>query len=609
MSQGGNAAFVVVQAPLEIPGDVVSLRSPSSSSSSSVQRWKPPPVINKACLHGCSTAAVALVFGLMQSRGRKQRRVTSTCATTTSTTTASSKARTSLTRSTRESTHYDLVSEVTLVNVWPHPSVEDLEIAKVGDPDFVGAMLQLVVEAGRWKPGDKGMLLKVGSEIPRKVASFSGSFKELFGLALASKGGALEGPVILAGAASQGLLLPFPEQEESNRTSFIDQLRHIVKPIEWLQARIVFEIAFRGDGFRGSCGSEQSVEFALRSALLQVGVVPAYQKPAFLRLSRTDAGVHARSFRISAPLIRLKAADIQQDGSCPGLTNVLNRRLPPTLRILQVTRVAFNADLAGACTAREYRYYLPRSLFFTAAGEVDFGFEERFAARLKSCEGQRCFFNFTRPEVYAALEERMKMMSDTDRWFQDFKGFKRSRREKGFPINTRVAEQASLKTIPEVAVNMTTRKLCSCELLPAVSIARSESFGANNTSEEFLCVRLVGEGFLSSMVRMLVGVCCAAARDVLPMEEFEAALQAEEVVDVAEFLAPAQGLILHDQHLDQEKLPWFPVDRCAGAADAFQSDHIFPMLQQAWQKSPSMGTWFRPSSRLIEQDGVEDWDD
>lgn len=608
MSQGGNAAFLVVKAPWGSPGDVLSLRSPSSSSRSSIQRWKPTPLLNKENLYGCSSAAVALILGLLHSRGRKQKRVT-TFASTSSATRASSKAKTSQTRATREPTNYDLVSEVTLVSVWPHPSVEDLEIAKVGDPDFVGAMLQLVVEAGRWKPGDKGLLLKVGSEIPRKVASFSGSFKELFGLALASKSGALEGPVILAGAASQGMLIPFPEQEEPSRMGFIDQLQHTVRPIEWLQARIVFEIAFRGDGFRGSCGSEQSVEWALRSALLQVGVVPPYQKPAFLRLSRTDAGVHARSFRISAPLIRLKAADIQQDGSCPGLTNVLNRRLPPTLRILQVTRVAFNADLAGACTAREYRYYLPRSLFFTAAGEVDFAFEERFAARLKSCTGERCFFNFTRPEVYAALEEQMKMMSDTDRWFQDFKGFKRSRREKGFPVDTRVAEQTSLKTIPEVAVDMTTRKLCSCELLSAVPIGRSDSLGANTTSEEFLCVRLVGEGFLSSMVRMLVGVCCAAARGVLPMEEFEASLEAKEVVDVAEFLAPAQGLVLHDQHLDQEKLPWFAVDRSASAADAFQSDHIFPMLQQAWQKSPSMGTWFRPSSRLSEQDGFEDWDD
>ena len=69
---------------------------------------------------------------------------------------------------------------------------------------------------------------------------------------------------------------------------------------------MAFRLAYCGDDFRGSLGSQDSVEVAFRSALLQAGVVPCMQKPPFQRLSRTDQGVHARSFWLVVPLLRLQ---------------------------------------------------------------------------------------------------------------------------------------------------------------------------------------------------------------------------------------------------------------------------------------------------------------
>lgn len=122
------------------------------------------------------------------------------------------------------------------------------------------------------------------------------------------------------------------------------------------QSRVALRLAYCGDDFRGSLGSEESVEVAVRSGLLQAGVVPCMQKPPFQRLSRTDAGVHARSFWLVVPLLRLQAADVREDGSLPGLARALNGRLPASLQVVEALRAPYEADIPQACTGREYRH-------------------------------------------------------------------------------------------------------------------------------------------------------------------------------------------------------------------------------------------------------------
>ncbi|CAJ1397091.1 unnamed protein product, partial [Effrenium voratum] len=323
-----------------------------------------------------------------------------------------------------------------------------------------------------------------------------------------------------------------------------------------------------------------------------VGVVPPMQKPPFQRLSRTDAGVHARSFRLVAPLLRIQATDLRRDGTCPGLCDALNRRLPEGLRCLEVARLPFLGNLPAACVAREYRYYLPRSLLGPGGGDFDAVVEQRFNAALNLCVGRWPFLNFTRPENMGALEAELRSVPENESWLRELFGHRRRRRERGFPPENRVAVPAL--PAPEVAREMTTRELRACELMPG----SVKAFGSDT---ELLVVRLVGEGFLNSMVRLLVGACAAAARGALPLSELRAALAAERVVDLSEFLAPAAGLVLHEQHLDKEKVPWLPFTG-AEAAEEFLREEILVRVERVWQKTRGMGQWYQPGPAAAASD-------
>jgi len=146
-----------------------------------------------------------------------------------------------------------------------------------------------------------------------------------------------------------------------------------------------------------------------------------------------------------------------------------------------------------------------------------------------------------------------------------------------------------LQSIPEEAREMTIRDLRVCELMPEIMTAAG-------SGQEFLCIRMVGEGFLNSMVRLVVGSSCAVARGVLPISELREALEANSVVDLTEFLAPAAGLVLHDQHLDEKKVPWMPFSG-TDAADAFLGEEIVSRVERAWQKTRSPGVWYQHGSR------------
>eukprot|EP00930_Biecheleria_cincta_P003622 TRINITY_DN104554_c0_g1_i1.p1 TRINITY_DN104554_c0_g1~~TRINITY_DN104554_c0_g1_i1.p1 ORF type:complete len:584 (-),score=114.12 TRINITY_DN104554_c0_g1_i1:112-1863(-) len=484
-----------------------------------------------------------------------------------------------------------LVAEVEILALGRHPKKpKELQIAEVTDPDFPGERVQLVLEANRWSVGDRGLLLQVGCIVPRKVAEFGGLFKELAGAALASTKGCLEGPLDMAGTASQGLLIPLSADTDFTRLSS-SVASHTV-----LQSRVMLDIAFRGDDYRGSSGSDESMEPRLRSALLQAGVVPAGWKPPFQRLSRTDAGVHARNFYVGIPLLKLQASDLQADGTCPKLAEALNRRLPKTLRVLNVARIPWSADLPSACVGREYRYYFPRSLLGPGGGDFDVSSEKLLAAALQRCQGEHSFLNFTRPDQCSGLNEELRAGKDDNRWLEAVLKYKRNRSLSGFLPESRVASSRLLGyAMPEVAKEMTARHLRVCELLPPASSASADS-GSN---QELLCVRLVGDGFLNNMARLVVGSCCAAARGVLPMDELDRALEAGDIVDLTEFLAPAPGLVLHSQEMDPSKVPWLHPDRSKAAADAYLEEEVMPLVRKAWVRLRSFGAWYRPGPSKV----------
>lgn len=443
-----------------------------------------------------------------------------------------------------------LLALVEVTALQGHPSRRSgLELAEVADPDFPGMSLQVVVDSGRWRVGYQGYLLAVGAQVPRDL-NVGGVCEAV----LAQAGWKLQRPLTVANQPSYGLLLPVE--------AVPDGLELEALPLA--ERRAVFEMGFVGNAFQASVGSDASVEKALCNALWQVGAIPSGVRPKFQRPSRTDVGVHARSFRLATPLLRMSGADLRPDGRCPGLTDALNRRLPKELRVFEVARVPFSANLSAACTSREYRYYLPRAM-------LDLGADGEACLRecLLSYVGTHCFANFTRLDLYAALERELRSSAQGEQWLQESCGHRRRRRQAGFPADTRYGQE-----LPEVVRSMTTRTVLSADLLP------------DGGEGGLLTVRLVGSGFLNGMVRLLVGVACAVAAGILERADAEQALEARCLVDLSELMAPARGLVLFSQGLDVLAAPWLPPGRCEEQADAFLRDAILPEVRKEWARRP-----------------------
>ncbi|CAE7726334.1 Pus1, partial [Symbiodinium sp. CCMP2456] len=75
-----------------------------------------------------------------------------------------------------------LVAEVEVLSVARHPKELELQLVQVSDPDFPSSPpLPVVAEAGKWKAGDRALLVQVGSRVPRGLAKFEGAFRALAG--------------------------------------------------------------------------------------------------------------------------------------------------------------------------------------------------------------------------------------------------------------------------------------------------------------------------------------------------------------------------------------------------------------------------------------------
>eukprot|EP00439_Symbiodinium_sp_Y106_P026645 s8104_g3.t1 len=97
----------------------------------------------------------------------------------------------------------------------------------------------------------------------------------------------------------------------------------------------------------------------------------------------------------------------------------------------------------------------------------------------------------------------------------------------------------------------------------------------------------------------------ATGDDRSTAKRLKAALEAEQVVDLSEFVAPAAGLVLYQQHFDEEKIPWLPLDRSAEEGEAFFRDAILSRVERAWGKTRSLGPWYQPGPAVLEEDDLE----
>eukprot|EP00929_Paragymnodinium_shiwhaense_P104518 TRINITY_DN69019_c0_g1_i1.p1 TRINITY_DN69019_c0_g1~~TRINITY_DN69019_c0_g1_i1.p1 ORF type:complete len:546 (-),score=104.48 TRINITY_DN69019_c0_g1_i1:300-1937(-) len=412
-------------------------------------------------------------------------------------------------------------------------------VAHVEDPQFEGGTLEMIVQADDSAAGEAAIVLLPGARPDPHLLT-----GHQFERAVANND--WEVPRIFVGKASSYGILLHPPEGLAPQQANLDEVLKVGSSNE-VERRIVLRVGFVGTGFTGSELADcHSVCDVLRDALVKIGVVRPDRLKSFHRskrwqtVSRTDSGVHARSFHLALPMLLLPAGEWTPLTDCAWLTSRLNAELTEgeegRLRVLQALPLPHEADLQRAADAREYRYYLPLSELGVDAAPA----KAALVCLLRACEGSHSFVNFTDIGNAGPLKKFCR-----DRQYLGFVkrlyGWRRERKRSGFPAGTNVLENPLRP--PRLLNFLATR-----------SLQHVDAFECPDTG--MMCIKLLGDGFLYNMIRLLVGAAVAVVRGELPQEVFQRALVAEEMVDLSEFKAKAHGLVLFEQHFNDEEARW-----------------------------------------------------
>eukprot|EP00930_Biecheleria_cincta_P010559 TRINITY_DN11274_c0_g1_i1.p1 TRINITY_DN11274_c0_g1~~TRINITY_DN11274_c0_g1_i1.p1 ORF type:complete len:594 (+),score=68.29 TRINITY_DN11274_c0_g1_i1:159-1940(+) len=443
----------------------------------------------------------------------------------------------------------------------------DFALAVVADPDFPGATLTIVVEGAKWFEGETCFLLPMGACLhpDLTIGQWFHNYLEQNNWVVC--------PMFVKRQTSQGFLLPL--------TRSLDASGSLIHPVvfEWmprLERRFVLELGFVGSHFRGSQVGPKSVLGLVEDALSHIRMVPTSRRKAlhcsknWESASRTDTGVHARCFCLALPALMVSSQDWIPGKSCSSMVASLNSELPASVRIFLAVCAPFSTKLKHIVSAREYRYYLPPATL------IHPGAEAQMQKLLKKYIGVHPFVNFT--DVGSAKQLDRFCKNPKNQGFVDCLYHERKiRRKAGFPQNGRLPAKPLL--VPIQLAQLTTREILEVEFIPS-------------NKQSLACVRMVGTGFLYNMVRLLVGSACAVAEGLLDEKTLSMAILGQQIVDLSEFKAAPQGLVLYQQSMDTERAPWLATQN--ELMDCFFGDSILPEIQEAWQLDPNL---FNPPAR------------
>lgn len=249
-------------------------------------------------------------------------------------------------------------------------------------------------------------------------------------------------------------------------------------------------LEYRGKSFLGwqiQSTHEETVQGKIKQVLLKL----CHDNLQFVvGSSRTDRGVHA--LHQYCKLIFRTQVDTLK------LLKSLNSLLAPEIRFLSIEEVDSNFNFEHEIKWKEYCYYFVANALDLSPFLADF------------------VTPFLWPLDLSLMQKSASMVQGT----HDFYNF----RVMGTPTKTTIRHVYS-SIIEEVPV-------------PFFFQATKNSTGA------IFCYKIVGDGFLKQMVRMIVGGIISVGRGKTSLTEFENALK-HPLIDRIAPLAPAQGLFLN----------------------------------------------------------------
>ncbi len=253
--------------------------------------------------------------------------------------------------------------------------------------------------------------------------------------------------------------------------------------------RLLFTCAYEGSGFRGwqsqVCG-EGAQDYMERAFARILGEQAGLGVRKRISASgRTDAGVHAHRQYFHLDIPEGNRLDER------AWRAALNAYLPPTLRVLEVQRVAADFHARFSARAKTYEYLM------------------ELGAVLSPFDANRCWHMPSRHVSVPALREAL----DCYLGEHDFR-----------LLSARRGNE------PDPAPDDYYRRI--------ISHASLQQEGTR------LCIRFTGNGFLYRMVRLMVGTAYALARGRLSTQQLRGMLRDPQLYEKARDCAPSHGLYL-----------------------------------------------------------------
>ena len=355
--------------------------------------------------------------------------------------------------------------------------------------------------------------------------------------------------------------------------------------------KIALFFGYNGDGYQGMQRNPgaKTIEDDLESAIVKAGGIAEsnagdFNKVHWNRAARTDKGVSAVGQVVS---FKCMNAD---DGNTETIVRLINEHLPRgKIVAFGATRVTGGFSAKNQCDRRKYEYVVPVRTF-----------DRRFPKKRKrnpvDCDDENGH-DEKKNDENAPNGEGLEDEKEDDEENNDTQ-------EEEEPYVFTEEERTKVNDILKHFVgthnfhNYSTKVDCDTPQARRFVISFSCSMPFKIQGEDFVKFEILGQSFLFNMIRKLVGMTVAVARDFCDVSDLLFALRTKQRVNTP--MAPELGLFLcecqydaYNKRFSAEREP-LRLENWRDKVDAFKHQTVYQHIyDREYVMKDNMGEWIR----------------
>lgn len=367
--------------------------------------------------------------------------------------------------------------------------------------------------------------------------------------------------------------------------------------------KIALFFGYNGDGYQGMQRNPgaKTIEDDLETAIVKAGGIAEsnagdFNKVHWNRAARTDKGVSAVGQVVS---FKCMNAD---DGNTEKIVDLINEHLPKNIVAFGATRVTGGFSAKNQCDRRKYEYVVPVRAF-------DARFPKKRKPRNFVGDGGDNNNNNTTRMNNDDENDTEEKLDDVEEG-KDGKGAEKEEEnandddQQEEPYVFTEAERTKVNDILKHFVgthnfhNYSTKVDCDTPQAKRFVISFSCSMPFKIEGEDFVKFEILGQSFLFNMIRKLVGMTIAVARDFCDVSDLLFALRTKQRVNTP--MAPELGLFLcecqydaYNKRFSAEREP-LRLENWRDKVEAFKHKTVYKHIyDREYVIKDNMGEWIR----------------